>query len=258
MNLRVRIAGLIVLMISCGNFENIPSSVRKRLLPFPAETHKRKKLSTISSRKRFSSLHCAHSTPSGHRLNTTQEMAFGSAASRDGLYLGFFLIHAISTVGVEKWPADNDDGDSDDDDDYVIRGTRAAPVYLEIMPDPLMLGARSQDPNYLWFRWFLLHEGLFFLPCFIFGIQGLLKGTASVYPLLLAYAAAASTTTSTCLVVLVFGQQQVPFTSTELMLLLSAYGPFFFIPAVMLVDMYYRVHRLIGPDSFKLKGKKKA
>lgn len=80
----------------------------------------------------------------------------------------------------EKWPADNDDGDSDDDDDYVIRGTRAAPVYLEIMPDPLMLGARSQDPNYLWFRWFLLHEGLFFLPCFIFGIQGLLKGKSNL------------------------------------------------------------------------------
>ena len=78
----------------------------------------------------------------------------------------------------EKWPADNDD---DDDVDDVIRGTRAAPVYLKNTSDPLMLGARSQDPNYLWFRWFLLHEGLFFLPCFILGIRGLLKGKSNLW-----------------------------------------------------------------------------
>jgi hypothetical protein len=35
-------------------------------------------------------------------------------------------------------------------------------------------------------------------------------------------------------------------------------GPFFLIPAIMLVDMYYRIHRMIGFDSTKFKGKKKA
>jgi hypothetical protein len=129
-----------------------------------------------------------------------------------------------------------------------------------------MLSARSQDPNFLWFRWFLVHEALFFLPCFILGIRGLLKGISSlsfldltlqlvsakavikpdvihpsdlpppkkkitgspsVYPLLLAYAAAASTTTATCLVVLVLGDHKVPLTPTQFMFLLSAYGECF-------------------------------
>jgi hypothetical protein len=40
--------------------------------------------------------------------------------------------------------------------------------------------------------------------------------------------------------------------------LLNLLGPFFAIPAVMLVDMYHRIHRLIGSDSSRLKGKKKA
>jgi len=178
-------------------------------------------------------------------------MAFSSAAGRDGLYLGFLLFHAICTICIDIQPLLPKPLQLD-----ISR--RLLDFYLKNTSDPLMLGARSQDPNYLWFRWFLLQEGLVFLPCFIFGIRGLLKGTASVYPLLLAYAAAASTTTATCLVVTVFGHQQVPFTSTELMVLLSANGPFFFIPAVMLVDMYHRIHRLIGADSSMLKGKKKA
>jgi len=178
-------------------------------------------------------------------------MAISSPAGRDRFYLGFFLLHAICTVCIDFLPLLPKPLQLN-----ILKGL--LDFYLENTSDPLMLGARSQDPNYLWFRWFLLHEGLFFLPCFILGIRGLLKGTASVYPLLLAYAAAASTTTSTCCVVLVFGHHQVPLTSTQLMLLLSSYGPFFFIPAVMLVDMYRRVHRLIGLDSSKLKGKKKA
>ncbi|KAA1094683.1 hypothetical protein PGT21_028289 [Puccinia graminis f. sp. tritici] len=177
--------------------------------------------------------------------------AYTSADRRDQVYLGFFLIHAISAVCVDIQPLLPQAVQLD-----VFK--RLLDFYLENTPDPLMLSARSQDPSFLWFRWFLVHEALFFLPCFLIGIRGLLKGTPSVYPILLAYAAAASTTTATCLVVLVLGDHKVPLTSTQFIFLLSAYGPFFAIPAVMLVDMYHRIHRLIGSDSSRLKGKKKA
>ncbi|OAV99765.1 hypothetical protein PTTG_25289 [Puccinia triticina 1-1 BBBD Race 1] len=178
-------------------------------------------------------------------------MAYYSAGGRDRLYLGFFLIHAISAICVDVQPLLPPALQLD-----VFK--RLLDFYLENTSDPLMLSARLQDPNYLWFRWFLIHEALFFMPCFILGIRGLLKGTPSIYPILLAYAAAASTTTATCFVVLVLGDHKVPLTPTQFMFLLSAYGPFFLIPAVMLVDMYHRIHRLIGPDPSKLKGKKKA
>ncbi|PLW22922.1 hypothetical protein PCASD_12016 [Puccinia coronata f. sp. avenae] len=157
-------------------------------------------------------------------------MAYTSGGALDRLYLGFFLVHVLSTICVDLQPLLPDAFQLD-------LFKRLLDFYFNNTSDPLMLSARSQDPNYLWFRWFLLHEGLFFLPCFILGIRGLLKGTPSVYPLLLAYAAAASTTTATCFVVLLFGHHKVPLTSTQLTFLLSAYGPFFLIPAIMLEQL---------------------
>jgi len=100
-------------------------------------------------------------------------MAFSSAAGRDGLYLGFLLFHAICTICIDIQPLLPKPLQLD-----ISR--RLLDFYLKNTSDPLMLGARSQDPNYLWFRWFLLQEGLVFLPCFIFGIRGLLKGKSNL------------------------------------------------------------------------------
>lgn len=171
------------------------------------------------------------------------------AARRDLLYVGFFLIHAISTLVIDIQPLLPD----------ALRiglFKSLLDFYLRQTNDPLMTGARLHDPDYLWFRWFLLHEVIFFTPCFVLGIRGLLKGTTTIYPLLLAYGAAASTTTATCVVVLVFGHPKVPLNHTQLSLLLSSYIPFFVIPAIILVDMYNRVHRLINPRTQKSPKKK--
>lgn len=51
----------------------------------------------------------------------------------------------------------------------------ATKVYLNISHDPLMRGASSGASNYLWFRWFLAHEFLFFLPTYFLGIRGLIR-----------------------------------------------------------------------------------
>ncbi|KAH9471158.1 hypothetical protein MJO29_003075 [Puccinia striiformis f. sp. tritici] len=165
-------------------------------------------------------------------------MGLISENQRDQIYVGFLAIHLISAICVDLQPLLPHGLQLDG-----LKGLMN--FYLENTSDPLMINAHTTDPNYLWFRWFLVHEALFFVPCFILGIHGLIKRTPKIYPLLLAYAAAASTTTATSLIVVVWGDHHVPLTPTKLGVLASAYGPFFIIPVVLLIDMYIRIQRLI-------------
>ncbi|POV98035.1 hypothetical protein PSHT_14249 [Puccinia striiformis] len=166
-------------------------------------------------------------------------MGLISENQRDQIYVGFLAIHLISAICVDLQP-------------LLPHGLqldglkRLMNFYLENTSDPLMINAHTTDPDYLWFRWFLMHEALFFLPCFILGIHGLIKRTPTIYPLLLAYAAAASTTTATSLIVVVWGDHHVPLTPTKLgFLQVLMVSPFFIIPVVLLIDMYIRIQRLI-------------
>ncbi|POW09868.1 hypothetical protein PSTT_06476 [Puccinia striiformis] len=175
-----------------------------------------------------------------------KKMGLISENGRDQIYVGFLAIHLISAICVAVVASWITTGRSQTPHELLIRRlTRPLIVYLENTSDPLMINAHTTDPNYLWFRWFLVHEALFFVPCFMLGIHGLIKRTPKIYPLLLAYAAAASTTTATSLIVVVWGDHHVPLTPTKLGVLASAYGPFFIIPVVLLIDMYIRIQRLI-------------
>ncbi|KAG0148280.1 hypothetical protein CROQUDRAFT_75529 [Cronartium quercuum f. sp. fusiforme G11] len=171
----------------------------------------------------------------------------GSARpTRDRLYISFLAVHAIATIAIDVQP---------------IAPAALIPTlfknlmnfYQSVSNDPLMIGASSGDPKYLWFRWFLAHEFIFFLPAYVFGIRGLLRDDPAIYPLLLAYGAAATTTTATCLVDLCFGSDSMSLTTEQFILLLSSYVPFFLIPLIILIDMYLRIATLLKAASKKHK-----
>ncbi|KAH9825284.1 transmembrane protein 6/97 [Melampsora americana] len=169
-----------------------------------------------------------------------------SRLARDRLYMGFLVMHAVATVVIDIQP--------------VLPPTiipsafkKLLNFYIIISNDPLMIGASSGSPNYLWFRWLLAHEFIFFLPTYLFGILGLWKGDPTVYPLLLAYGAAASTTTATCLIDVLFGSHDSHLTTKQSLFLLSSYVPFFILPLTILLDMYFRISTLLRASSHKVK-----
>ncbi|THG95753.1 hypothetical protein EW026_g5957 [Hermanssonia centrifuga] len=138
--------------------------------------------------------------------------------------------------------------------------------------DPLIGGAVGyfgQPENYVWFKSFLVLEAIFQLPVFFLGMRGLLKGnerftsilgincrakrdtgSRSIYVLILIYGASTTTTTLPCLAVVLatpltnaetIAANLISITSTQRLLLLSSYVPFFLIPLLMTADMAFRI-----------------
>lgn len=177
---------------------------------------------------------------------STKSSSSSSRLARDRLYMGFLAMHAVATVVIDIQPVMPP---------AIIPSAfkNLLNFYITISNDPLMIGASSNSSNYLWFRWLLAHEFIFFLPTYFFGIFGLWKDDSTVYPLLLAYGAAASTTTATCLIDLLFGSHDSPLNTRQLLFLLSSYVPFFLIPLTILLDMYLRISTLLKASSHKMK-----
>ncbi|MBW0532293.1 hypothetical protein O181_072008 [Austropuccinia psidii MF-1] len=170
-----------------------------------------------------------------------------SAPTRDRIYIGFFLIHLFFTISLDQQP--------------LIPKTFRIPIfnyflnwYVQNFKDPFMAGVLSGDPNYLWFRWLLIHEGLFFIPTFVLGIRGLLKGSRHIYPVLLAYGAAAVTTTSTVVVVLIWGNFKM--SQAQFLIVLVSNVIFLIIPFVIMVDMYHRINSLMDFNASQVSNKK--
>ncbi|KAF9475209.1 hypothetical protein BDN70DRAFT_957713 [Pholiota conissans] len=129
--------------------------------------------------------------------------------------------------------------------------------YIDLSRDPLiggLAGVFGDNTHLTWFKTFITLEAIFQIPVFIIGLQGLRKGSRSIYPLLAAYGASSATTTLACLTTVL----QTPFvlpgasakgvvgvTQAQRLLLLSSYVPFFLIPLIMAVDMSMRVAKLV-------------
>ncbi|TCD69461.1 hypothetical protein EIP91_007587 [Steccherinum ochraceum] len=168
----------------------------------------------------------------------------------DLLYFIFFSIHIPNTILVDcqaLYPRH-----------LVPDGISNLPkMYIDLSNDPLIgpaMGYTTAPGAFVWFKSFLLLEGLFQLPVFFLGLRGLWTGSKSIYVLLLIYAASTATTVLPCLAVLL----NTPLTTSEVaaadpsaitpsqrLLLLSSYIPFLLIPLLMTVDMAFRVLSLM-------------
>ncbi|KAI0339495.1 hypothetical protein BDW22DRAFT_1380763 [Trametopsis cervina] len=132
--------------------------------------------------------------------------------------------------------------------------TKLSDFYMAISNDPLIGGALYDPGRYSWFRSLLLLEGVFQLPVFILGAHGLLRGSRSIYVLLLIYGASTATTTYACLAVIFFtpttnletaAAKIASVTAEQRTFLLVCYLPFLLIPLAMSTDMAFRVLHLM-------------
>ncbi|KAI0690335.1 transmembrane protein 6/97 [Cytidiella melzeri] len=165
----------------------------------------------------------------------------------DLIYFLFFAMHIPATLLIDLQAL------------YPARLTPSAiaqlpHLYIAMSKDPLITGAFSNSDAYVWFKPFLILEAIFQLPIFVLGMRGLLRGSHSIYILLLIYGASTTTTTLPCLAVVL----ATPTTSAETIAaniasvtvqqrlsLLSSYIPFFLVPLLITVDMAFRVLALV-------------
>ncbi|EIN09658.1 hypothetical protein PUNSTDRAFT_113088 [Punctularia strigosozonata HHB-11173 SS5] len=165
----------------------------------------------------------------------------------DLVYFIFFLSHIPATVLLDLqaiYPV------------WIVPGfiAQLPKLYLQLSNDPIIEGALSTGPTFLWLRTFMVLEALFQLPTFVIGARGLYKGSKSIYPLLLVYAASTSTTVLPCLAVILATPSTSPETLSAKLssvspeqraLLLASYIPFFLIPLLMTLDMALRLSSLV-------------
>ncbi|GJE90316.1 DUF2781 domain-containing protein [Phanerochaete sordida] len=169
----------------------------------------------------------------------------------DLIYFCFFVIHIPATLLIDVqalYPAW-----------LVPRFISVLPeLYVGFSRDPLIggvMGLLGSSENYNWFKTFLVLELCFQLPVFVIAARGLLNNSKSIYLLMLIYAASTATTTLPCLAVIIqtpttsaetLAANIVSITTTERLMLLSSYLPFFLLPLGMTVDMAQRLTRLIN------------
>ncbi|KAG2354951.1 transmembrane protein 6/97 [Suillus spraguei] len=168
----------------------------------------------------------------------------------DLIYFAFFLVHIPATLLIDLqalYPPSLTP--------YFIRALPQ--LYVQMSNDPLIgsvLGMLGDSKHFVWFKTFLAIEALFQLPVFVLGARGLWRDARSIYVLLLVYGASTTTTTLPCLSVLLttpttsaqtITDQVISVTSSQRLLLLSSYIPFFVIPLVMTVDMASRLSKLV-------------
>ncbi|KAJ3806545.1 transmembrane protein 6/97 [Lentinula lateritia] len=127
--------------------------------------------------------------------------------------------------------------------------------WINISADPLVAAAARGDDllhgELVWFGCFAWLELLFQFPVFILGMRGLWNGSRSIYVLMLAYGASTATTVLPCIVY--FLQERHNMTSSQRLMLLSSYVPFFLVPLLMAVDMGFRVYNIVS--YIEVKGK---
>ncbi|KAG2355139.1 hypothetical protein BDR07DRAFT_1427132 [Suillus spraguei] len=114
-------------------------------------------------------------------------------------------------------------------------------IYFAFFP-ALYPPSLTHSKHFVWFKTFLAIEALFQLPVFVLGARGLWRDARSIYVLLLVYGASTTTTT---LPAQTITDQVISVTSSQRLLLLSSYIPFFVIPLVMTVDMASRLSKLV-------------
>ncbi|KAG2068758.1 hypothetical protein BDR04DRAFT_743332 [Suillus decipiens] len=188
----------------------------------------------------------------------------------DLIYFAFFLVHIPATLLIDLqalYPPSVTP--------YFIRALPQ--LYVQMSNDPLIggvLGMLGDSQPFVWFKTFLAIEALFQLPVFVLGARGLWRGetslsciclkrqcmpnqkldSRSIYVLLLIYGASTTTTTLPCLSVLLttpitsaqtITDRVVSVTTSQRLLLLSSYIPFFVIPLVMTIDMASRLSKLV-------------
>lgn len=168
----------------------------------------------------------------------------------DLIYFAFFLVHIPATLLIDLqalYPPSVTP--------YFIRALPQ--LYVQMSNDPLIggvLGMLGDSQPFVWFKTFLAIEALFQLPVFMLGARGLWRDSRSIYVLLLIYGASTTTTTLPCLSVLLttpitsaqtITDRVVSVTTSQRLLLLSSYIPFFVIPLVMTIDMASRLSKLV-------------
>ncbi|KAI5123502.1 hypothetical protein M0805_006662 [Coniferiporia weirii] len=160
-----------------------------------------------------------------------------SARPLDLLYFAFFLTHIPATLLLDLQA-------------LYPRALVPAPLarlpelYLHLVPDPLIAGARDGGPAWVWFRTFLVLEAVFQLPVFCIGLRALWRdtNTRTLHVLLLIYAASTSTTVLPCLTTLLAPSASgAGLTPPQRALLLAAYVPFLLVPLIMGGDMALRL-----------------
>ncbi|CCM04167.1 uncharacterized protein FIBRA_06329 [Fibroporia radiculosa] len=169
----------------------------------------------------------------------------------DLLYFSFFAMHATATILMDL---------------QVIYPPSLVPPFMKALTDfyisnygdPLIggvMGLLGRKEDFVWFHTFVMVEAFFQLPVFFIGMRGLWKDSRSIYVLLLVYATSATITALPCVTVLL----ATPFTSPETIaanivsitpaqrtMLLSSYIPFFLLPLLMVVDLSFRVLKLVN------------
>ncbi|KAK4704905.1 sigma intracellular receptor 2, partial [Phenoliferia sp. Uapishka_3] len=150
-----------------------------------------------------------------------------SQAFRDTVYMWFLILHIPATLVI--------------DIQALFFAESVSPAFLRQpflyarRDDPLLQNANS--PLFAWFQSFIILETIFQLPVFFLGIQGLRRGSRSIYPLLAIYGASSATTTWACLATVL----TMPGITHQLPVLLASYVPFLLVPLAMAVDYGIRL-----------------
>ncbi|KAJ3783662.1 transmembrane protein 6/97 [Lentinula aff. detonsa] len=127
--------------------------------------------------------------------------------------------------------------------------------YIDFSADPLITGAvRGEiNGNLSWLGCFAWLELLFQCPTFLLGIRGLWRGSHSIYVLLMAYGASTATTTLPCIFYIL--KEHSNMTTSQQLILLSSYIPFFVVPLLMAIDMGLRLYSIVLSADSKQKTK---
>lgn len=106
----------------------------------------------------------------------------------------------------------------------------------------------------LWLQVFGWFEMVVQLPVFVVGSVGLARNTAKIYPVLMVYGFNAFLTTLVCVVYALVEGPGHGLTTAEVWRLVAVYSPYLAIPFGMMVDMGWRVMRLIGEKKSQNEG----
>jgi len=178
----------------------------------------------------------------------------------DLTYYSFFLIHFICTITIDclpLWPAQAQTTPGISHVYWFLRNV--VDGYTKQTNDPFMLvtwGLHKQPLDFYHLTVFMWMELFIQLPAFVFGMIGLYYNSAAVYPLLLSYASAALVTTIT----VTYGTIIAPSLNDTTLdpinkfyamsdagrwTILGPLIPFLIIPAVLWVDMMFRIGKLV-------------
>lgn len=143
----------------------------------------------------------------------------------DKFYIGYFLVHILTTVAVdsaialpEKWT-------------FPFQ-TKMLDMHMSMNNDPLI----AASP--IWLRAFVWVEIVLQTPFFFWAAHDLYKNKKRVYPAIVAYGVEASTTTLACLAEIAFNNTLA---TDHKVKMLGLYIPYLLIPLLLAVDFSRRI-----------------